>query len=116
MRLSGAKDMNWSKRSFTMVVSASLVLASAQTGCADMVAQSTPPPSIQAPYESPGGLDQLVAPIALYPDNLVAQILAASTWPGEVVEADRWMRQHSDLSDEALASAVDQQSWDPSVK
>ena len=66
--------------------------------------------------QSPEQLQQLVAPIALYPDALVAQVLAASTYPTEIVEADRWMRQHSDLKGEPLAQAVDQMSWDPSVK
>jgi hypothetical protein len=108
--------MNWSKQSFTLAVSASLVLATAQTGCADTLAQSTPAPLVQTVDESPNQLDQLVAPIALYPDNLVAQILAASTWSGEVVEANRWMQQHSGLSGTALAQAVNQQAWDPSVK
>jgi hypothetical protein len=61
-------------------------------------------------------LDQLVAPIALYPDALVAQVLAAATYPAQVVEADRWMQQHTDLKGDALAQAVDQQAWDPSVK
>ena len=61
-------------------------------------------------------LQQLVAPIALYPDSLVAQILAASTFPEQVVEADRWMQAHPDLKGVALGQAVDQQSWDPSVK
>ena len=60
--------------------------------------------------------DRLVAPIALYPDALVAQILAAATYPTEVVEAERWMQQHPDLKGDALAQAVDPQSWDPSVK
>jgi hypothetical protein len=106
--------MNWPKQSVTLLVSASLLLATAQTGCA--VAQTTPPPSLQTVDESAQQLDQLVAPIALYPDNLVAQILGASTWPSEVVEADRWMRQHSGLNGTNLAQAVDQQAWDPSVK
>jgi len=61
-------------------------------------------------------LQQLVAPIALYPDSLVAQILAASTFPEQVVEADRWLQAHPDLKGEDLARAVDQQPWDPSVK
>jgi hypothetical protein len=61
-------------------------------------------------------LQQLVAPIALYPDSLVAQILAASTFPEEVVDADRWVQSHPDLKGEALAQAVDQMPWDPSVK
>jgi hypothetical protein len=61
-------------------------------------------------------LQQLVAPIALYPDALVAQALAGSTYPSEIVEADRWLQQHPDLKGSALAQAADQQPWDPSVK
>jgi hypothetical protein len=52
----------------------------------------------------------------LYPDALVAQVLAAATYPTEIVEADRWMQDHSTLKGDALAKAVDQQPWDPSVK
>ncbi|MFZ0522972.1 MAG: DUF3300 domain-containing protein [Candidatus Acidiferrales bacterium] len=66
--------------------------------------------------QTPEQLQQLVAPIALYPDSLVAQVLAASTFPAQIVEADRWVQDHSDLKGDALAQAVDQQSWDPSVK
>ncbi|SRR6266852_4401214 len=79
----------------------------------------TPPQTAQgAPYaqQTPEQLQQLVAPIALYPDSLVAQILAASTFPEQVVEADRWVQAHPDLKGDALAQAVDQQPWDPSVK
>jgi len=65
---------------------------------------------------SPTELQQLVAPIALYPDALVAQILAASTYPTEIVEADRWMQRHSNLKGQELAKEVDKQDWDPSVK
>jgi Protein of unknown function (DUF3300) len=61
-------------------------------------------------------LQQLVAPIALYPDSLVAQILAASTFPEQVVEADRWVQAHPDLKGTDLGNAVDQQPWDPSIK
>jgi len=61
-------------------------------------------------------LQQLVAPIALYPDSLVAQILAASTFPEQVVEADRWLQANPDMKGEALGKAADQQPWDPSVK
>src|SRR6267154_2930521 len=66
--------------------------------------------------QTPQQLQQLVAPIALYPDALVAQILAASAYPIEIVEAERWMLQHAELHGEALAHAVDEQPWDPSVK
>src|SRR5271169_6053994 len=72
----------------------------------------TPPRASQTPEQ----LQQLVAPIALYPDSLVAQILAASTFPEQVVEADRWLQAHPDLKGDALGQAVDQQPWDPSVK
>jgi len=61
-------------------------------------------------------LQQLVAPIALYPDALVAQILAASAYPTQIVEAHRFVQQNPDLKGQALGNAVDQQDWDPSVK
>ncbi len=82
-------------------------------------AQAIPaPPAAAPPYtqQTPEQLQQLVAPIALYPDSLVAQILAASTFPEQVVEADRWVQAHPDLKGDALGHAVDQQPWDPSVK
>jgi hypothetical protein len=66
--------------------------------------------------QTPEQIQQLVAPIALYPDSLVAQILAGSTFPEQIVEADRWVQAHSDLKGDDLAKAVDQESWDPSVK
>jgi hypothetical protein len=76
------------------------------------------PNAWKSPYtqQTPEQLQQLVAPIALYPDSLVAQILAASTFPEQVVEADRWVQAHPDLKGDALGQAVDQQPWDPSVK
>ncbi len=75
-------------------------------------------PQQAQPYrqQSPEQLQQLVAPIALYPDSLVSQILAASTFPEQVVEADRWVQSNPDLKGDALGQAVDQQPWDPSVK
>src|SRR5271170_4763082 len=80
-------------------------------------AYQTPPPAAQAPAgQSAEQLEQLVAPIALYPDALVAQILAGSTFPTQIVEADRWVQQNSSLKGEDLAKAVDQQPWDESVK
>src|SRR5580658_2899429 len=83
--------------------------------------QAGPPPAqgAQAPaYEqqTPDQLQRLVAPIALYPDFLVAQILAAATFPEQVVEADRWLQANPNLTGDALANAADQQPWDPSVK
>jgi Protein of unknown function (DUF3300) len=61
-------------------------------------------------------LDALVAPIALYPDNLVAQILGAATFPDQVAIADYWVQQNKTLTGSALGTAVDQQTWDASVK
>jgi uncharacterized membrane protein YgcG len=61
-------------------------------------------------------LDRLVAPIALYPDSLVAQVLAAATFPSQLVDADNWLKSHPDLSGTDLANQVNGQPWDPSVK
>ena len=61
-------------------------------------------------------IEQLVAPIALYPDSLIAQILMASTYPLEVVEASRWVKSNPNVKDKALEDAMEQQKWDPSVK
>jgi len=61
-------------------------------------------------------LDQLLAPIALYPDSLLTQMLMASTYPLEVVQADRWTKQNKDMKGDALAKALEAQPWDPSVK
>ncbi|MBX3379596.1 MAG: DUF3300 domain-containing protein [Phycisphaeraceae bacterium] len=76
-----------------------------------------------APAAAPAGdklsaeqIDQLVAPIALYPDELLSQILMASTYPIEVVQADRWAKAHKDLKGDALAKALESETWDASVK
>ena len=65
---------------------------------------------------SQGELESMVAPIALYPDSLLSQILMASTYPLEVVEAARWRKSNPNLKDKALEDALQQQSWDASVK
>jgi hypothetical protein len=81
--------------------------------------QAPPGTAAQAPpytQQTADQLQQLVAPIALYADSLVAQILAAATFPEQVVEADRWVQANPDLKGDALGKAVDQQPWDPSVK
>jgi hypothetical protein len=71
-----------------------------------------PPPGAATAQE----LQELVSPIALYPDVLVAQILAASTYPPQVEEANQWLKEHPNLSSEQLAAGVNPQPWDPSVK
>jgi hypothetical protein len=113
--------MKFSKKCLTCLVTSSFLLATAPQSLAQSAA---PPPGSAAPstatapaaQQSPAELDQLVAPIALYPDALIAQILAASADPTEIVEAGRWLREHSTLKGTALAQAVNKQPWDPSVK
>jgi hypothetical protein len=82
-----------------------------------MVAQQPVPPA-QAPAQrlSPEQLDTLVAPIALYPDALLSQVLVASTYPLEVVEAQQWLQRNGSLRGQQLTEAARQQNWDASVQ
>jgi len=75
---------------------------------------SQPPPTVE--LLKPEQLEALVAPIALYPDELLANVLAASTYPLEVVQADRWLKARKTLKGDALKKEVEKQSWDDSVK
>jgi len=111
--------------SLALLTAAAPLSLSAQDSPQDQDAQAAPPqdqgppPGTQAPayaQQTPEQLQRLVAPIALYPDSLVAQILAAATFPDEIVEADRWVQAHPELKGQALGDAVNQQPWDPSVK
>ena len=70
----------------------------------------------QAPVFKQEELDQLLAPIALYSDSLVSQILMAATYPLEVIQADRFATQNKDLQGDALTTVLEKQTWDPSVK
>jgi uncharacterized membrane protein YgcG len=93
-------------------------------------AQAPPPPTGQPAVAATGqqqageqkksfsqqDFDELMAPVALYPDALLAQVLMASTYPLEVVEAARWQKANSTLKDKALEDALTKQTWDPSVK
>src|SRR4051795_7830942 len=98
------------------VLSAALIVAT--TGCVSNAAPNaqTVTEQMQPAQMTPEYLQDLVAPIALYPDELVAQVLAASTYPTEIVQAERWLQQHSTLKGTQLADAVNEQPWDPSVK
>jgi hypothetical protein len=64
----------------------------------------------------PEELEQIVAPIALYPDSLLAQVFMASTYPLEIVEAARWSKEHPDVKGDAVPKEMEKQSWDPAVK
>jgi len=97
-----------------LVVSSSRILNGAQTPPATPGADSGVPTESSA--QSASELQALVAPIALYPDSLVAQILTASTFPDEVAIASYWLDQNKSLTGSTLMQAVDKQSWDPSVK
>ncbi len=81
-------------------------------------AQETAPPGASMVMFNAEQLDQMLAPIALYPDTLVSQILIAATYPLEVVEANRWRQDPAiaPVSGGQLAEALEQQPWDPSVK
>src|SRR6202048_456447 len=102
------------QNSLVLVLSSALLFAAAPGGIA--YAQQAEQPAAPVANQSPQELQQLVAPIALYPDALVSQILAGATYPTEIVEADRWMQQHSNLKGNGVANEVDKQAWDPSVK
>jgi hypothetical protein len=122
-RDAGFSRVYFLKQIFVFVISVALLFVMfPQPGAGRQDAGAPPAQQQQAPQgppyatQGPDQLDQLVAPIALYPDSLVSQILAAATFPEQVVEADRWVQTHADLKGDALAQAVDQMPWDPSVK
>jgi hypothetical protein len=104
------------QQSMALFLSWSLVLVGVQNVFAYQTNTSISQPAPQAAEQSSEQLQELVAPVALYPDTLIAQILAAATYPDQVVEAEKWMAQHKDLQGDQLAQEVDKQPWDPSVK
>src|SRR6266446_3057139 len=108
--------MKLAKQAITLSLSAALLLASASPAYVQQVDPSTMPVPTVGAHASAQELQQLVAPIALYPDELAAQILAAATYPDQVVEADRWVQGHASLQGAELAKEVDAQPWDASVK
>lgn len=90
------------------------LFACAMTLAANSIAQTAAPPANGK--ASQAELDQMLAPIALYPDALLAQIFMASTYPLEVVSAARWVKANPKVTGKALESAMQKQTWDPSVK
>ncbi len=93
-----------------------MVLAFAPAGAQQAAPAASAAANPAAKTFSQQDLDQLLAPIALYPDALLAQIFMASTYPLEVVEAARWSKANSKLTGKALEDAMTKQTWDPSVK
>src|SRR6202158_4365901 len=108
--------MRFLQKGMVLFLSWSLLLMGALEGFAFQAdapgSQSAP----QATQQSTDQLQQLAAPIALYPDALIAQMLPAARDTAEVVEAGKWMEQHKGLTGDALAKEVDKQTWDASVK
>jgi uncharacterized protein DUF3300 len=95
--------MKLSKQVAILFLCSLLVQFNTQAGQSSPSGQSNGQAPASAPRLSPQVIQQLVAPIALYADALVAQVLAASTYPEEIVEADRWMQSHSNLKGKELA-------------
>src|SRR3982751_5618904 len=91
-------------------------MAQTTTPQAQSAVQQTTTAESDAPKIPNDQLDSLVAPIALYPDPLLAQTLAASTYPLEIIQLQQWMDKNKNLKDKALADAVAKQPWDPSVQ
>ncbi len=102
-------------RGVAMILFCTLLFATANTS---LLAQDQPAPAPPPPQQTltPDQLDDLVAPIALYPDELVSQVLVASTYPLEVVQAFQWMAKNPGLTGPALTQAAQQQGWDASVQ
>ena len=94
-----------------------LALVLTPVGPAAFAQDATPPPGqVAQPAFSQQALDTMLAPVALYPDALLAQVLMAATYPLDVVQAARFVRANPGLSGDALAAAVEPMAWDPSVK
>src|SRR6266481_6091726 len=110
----------YAEKFLSMVLSFVLVMTSSQSLYGHQSQSSTPAADTGNPTEAApmnaSELQALVAPIALYPDSLVAQILTASTFPDQVAIANYWLEQNTSLTGSALMQAVDKQPWDPSVK
>src|SRR2546430_1204588 len=105
-------------RQWTAVVcSILLVLGAPQTiASPNILTQQSSAPDAHPPKIPNDQLDSLVAPIALYPDELLAQVLAASTYPLEIMQLQQFLAKHKDLKDKGLTDAVMKQNWDPSVQ
>ena len=110
------KPMAGMFRSLVAVLCSVLVLPGDAAAYAPPQDTAKPASSSQTATIPPDQLDSLVAPIALYPDPLLAQVLAASTYPLEIIKLQRWLAQNSTLKDKQLADAVAKQPWDPSVQ
>src|SRR5262252_1300960 len=99
-----------------LVAALTVAIMPGDTVTASFSLSTIPKSSEQASQIQPDQLDSLVAPIALYPDPLLAQTLAASTYPLELIQLQQWLARNPGLKDKALEDAVAKQPWDPSVQ
>ena len=105
------------------VIAASIACALAYPALAQQPGEPPAQAAAAPAAKAPGGktfsqqdLDELMAPIALYPDALLSQVLMASTYPLEIVSAARWQKENPSVKDKALDAAMEKQDWDPAVK
>src|SRR5271169_702830 len=104
-------------RQLTAVVCSFLLIPSVPPAAASGRIQDPPAAADEPAPKIPNDqLESLVAPIALYPDPLLAQVLVASTYPLEIIQLQQWLTKHSDLKDKALSDAVMKENWDPSIQ
>ncbi len=118
MRRAVVSALQW-KQALSVVLSVSVTISGiGLEGCKKEQPKSQQAQAPRATYAAPtpDQLYQLVAPIALFPDNLLAQVLAGSTYPDQITAAYQWLQQNSSLKGQQLLQTVDQQSWDASVK
>lgn len=99
-----------------LVLCGAFILAPLPLALGQTTISSGPDAASDAPALTQEDLDNLLAPIALYPDSLLSQIFMAATYPIEVVEAERWARQNEKLTGDALTRQLEEKGWDPSVK
>src|SRR5207302_10249521 len=110
------KFRTMSSRLTAMVCSLVLIPGTAPLTRSEPVSQQEGRPAEAAPTIPIDQLDALVSPIALYPDPLLAQVLAASTYPLEIVQLQQWLIKNKNLKDKALADAAAKQPWDSSIQ
>ena len=108
-------------RLLPLILAVAIIVATSPTLTGYSFGADQPAAAAAQPGPAPGAatqkdLEELVSPIALYPDLLVARILVASTYPDQVVEAHTWLQQNSSLPHDQLAAQVNAQPWDPSIK
>src|SRR6202007_1464297 len=105
-----------SRQFLSLTCSLLLVNGTVPSGESDPSREQDNATQADAPKIPNDQLDSLVAPIALYPDPLLAQVFAASTYPLEIMQLQQWLSKQKDLKDKALVDAVEKQNWDPSVE